>query len=138
MPATQERRSGKLSTVVNRHAEPRACWAMTGTPTPNNPTDAWAQCRLVAPDNVPPYVGRFKNQVMKQVTQFQWLPRPEATDIVRRVMQPSVRFTRDECLDLPPVMFETRSVQLTTEQNKAYKDMAVKLRTERRRRNYSS
>ena len=119
-----------INTVVNRHAEPRACWAMTGTPTPNNPTDAWAQCRLVSPDNVPPYFGRFKNQVMKQITQFQWLPRPEATDIVRRVMQPSVRFTRDECLDLPPVMFETRSVQLTTEQNKAYKDMVVKLRTE--------
>ena len=67
---------------------------------------------------------------MKQLTQFQWIPRPEATDIVSKVMQPSVRFTRDECLDLPPVMFETRSVQLTTEQNKAYKDMVVKLRTE--------
>ena len=119
-----------INMVVNRHAEPRACWAMTGTPTPNNPTDAWAQCRLVVPDNVPPYFGRFKNQVMKQITQFQWLPRPEATDIVRRVMQPSVRFTRDECLDLPPVMFETRSVQLTTEQNKAYKEMLTKLRTE--------
>ena len=119
-----------INTVVNRHIEPRACWAMTGTPTPNNPTDAWAQCRLVSPDSVPPYFGRFKTQVMKQLTQFQWIARPEATEIVRSVMQPAVRFTRDECLDLPPVMFETRSVQLTTEQNKAYKDMVTKLRTE--------
>ena len=119
-----------INTVVNRHAKPRACWAMSGTPTPNAPTDAWAQCRLVSPQNVPPYFGRFKAQVMKQLTQFQWIPRPEATDVVRNVMQPAVRFTRDECLDLPPVMFETRSVQLTTEQNKAYKDMVTKLRTE--------
>ena len=55
---------------------------MTGTPTPNNPTDAWAQCKIVSPDNVPPYFGRFKAQVMKQISQFQWIPRPEATDIV--------------------------------------------------------
>ena len=119
-----------INAVVNRHAEPRACWALSGTPTPNAPTDAWAQCRLVSPQNVPPYFGRFKAQVMKQISQFQWLPKPEATEIVRSVMQPAVRFTRDECLDLPPVMFETRDVQLTKEQQKAYKDMVTKLRTE--------
>ena len=42
-------------------------------------------------------------------------------------MQPSVRFTRDECLDLPPLMYETRAVTLTQEQNKAYKEMLTRL-----------
>lgn len=120
----------KINTVVNRQGKPRACWGMSGTPTPNGPTDAWAQCRLIVPAMVPPYFGRFKAQVMKQLSQFQWIPKPEATDIVSKIMQPSVRFTRDECLDLPPVMFETRAVTLTKEQNKAYKDMVAKLRTE--------
>lgn len=119
-----------INTVVNKHALPRACWAMSGTPTPNAPTDAWAQCKLVVPNAVPPYFGRFKGQVMKQLSQFQWVPKPEATEIVREVMQPAVRFTRDECLDLPPIMFETRDVKLTTEQTKAYKEMVAKLRTE--------
>ena len=45
-------------------------------------------------------------------------------------MQPSVRFTRDECVDLPPLMYETRQVPLTKEQNKAYKEMVARLRTE--------
>ena len=103
---------------------------MSGTPTPNAPTDAWAQCRLVAPQNVPPYFNRFKEQVMKQLTQFKWIPRQGSTELVREVMQPAVRFTRDECLDLPPIMFETRAVPLTKEQNKAYKEMMVRLRTE--------
>lgn len=120
----------KINLVVNRHKVPRSCWGMSGTPTPNAPTDAWAQCRLINPDSVPPYFNRFKSQVMKQKSQFQWLPRPEATEIVKNVMQPAVRFTRDECLDLPPLMYETRQVSLTKEQNKAYKEMLTKLTIE--------
>ena len=99
----------KINTVVNKHKAPRACWGMSGTPTPNAPTDAWAQCRLVVPETVPPYFNRFKGQVMKQLSQFQWVPKAGATETVREVMQPSVRFTRDECLDLPPLMYETRA-----------------------------
>ena len=119
-----------INTVVNKHKKPRTCWGMSGTPTPNAPTDAWAQCRLVVPEKVPPYFNRFKAQVMKQLSQFTWIPKPEATDIVKDVMQPSVRFTRDECVDLPPLMYETRAVALTKEQDKAYKEMVARLRTE--------
>jgi SNF2 family DNA or RNA helicase len=119
-----------INKVINKHSKPRACWGMTGTPTPNQPTDAWAQCRLLVPSNVPPYFNRFKAQVMKQLTQFSWVPKPEATEIVHSVMQPAVRFTRDECVDLPPLMYETRQVSLTKEQEKAYKEMVAKLRTE--------
>jgi len=119
-----------INKVINRHKNKRACWGMTGTPTPNAPTDAWAQCRLIVPEKVPPYFNRFKGQVMKQLTQFTWVPKPEATEIVHDVMQPAVRFTRDECVDLPPLMFETRAVGLTKEQDKAYKEMMTRLRTE--------
>ena len=119
-----------INSVVNRHKEPRACWGMSGTPTPNAPTDAWAQCKLLVPDQVPPYFGRFKATVMRQITQFKWIPKPDATEIVRKIMQPAVRFTRDECLDLPPIMFETRDIKLTPEQSKAYKEMVEKMRTE--------
>lgn len=119
-----------INKVVNKHSIRRACWGLTGTPTPNAPTDAWAQCRLLVPDSVPPYFNRFKGQVMKQVSQFTWLPKQEATEIVHDVMQPAVRFTRDECLDLPPLMYETREVGLTKEQYKAYVEMVTKLKTE--------
>ena len=119
-----------INKVINKHSKPRACWGMTGTPTPNAPTDAWAQCRLIAPSNVPPYFNRFKGQVMRQLSQFTWVPRTEATEIVQQVMQPAVRFTRDECVDLPPLMYETRQVSLTKEQDKAYKEMMARLRTE--------
>ena len=67
---------------------------------------------------------------MKQLSQFTWVPKPEATEKVHEAMQPAVRFTRDECVDLPPLMYETRQVGLTKEQGKAYKEMVNKLRTE--------
>ena len=119
-----------INTLVNRHKKPRACWGMSGTPTPNAPTDAWAQCRLVVPSKVPPYFNRFKSQVMKQLTQFTWVPKEDAVEVVQQVMQPAIRFTRDECVDLPPLMYETRAVGMTPEQDKAYKEMVARLRTE--------
>jgi len=119
-----------INAVVNKHKDKRWCWGMTGTPTPNAPTDAWAQCKLLVPDKVPLYFNRFKMQVMRQITQFIWQPKPDALDMVKEVMQPSVRFTRDECVDLPPLMYETRQVSLTKEQNKAYNEMLTRLRTQ--------
>lgn len=118
-----------LNKVVNKHC-PRLCWGMSGTPTPNAPTDAWAQCRLVVPENVPPYFNRFRDQVMRQISQFKWVPKDNATEIVTEVMQPAIRFTRDECVDLPPLMYETREVPLTKDQSAAYKEMLAKLHFE--------
>ncbi len=116
--------------VINLHADTRATWGMTGTPTPSKPTDAWAQCRLVVPATVPRYQKRFQDQTMMQVSPWKWVARKTATKIVHAVMQPSVRFTMAECTDLPPVMYQTRGVGLTAPQQKAYADMFTKLRVE--------
>jgi SNF2 family DNA or RNA helicase len=105
-------------------------WWLTGTPTPTAPTDAWAQCRLVAPARVPPYFGRFKDQVMQQLGPFKWVARASANQIVADCMQPAIRFRRDECVDLPPTLYQTREVALTDEQQKAYKAMLGQLKME--------
>lgn len=102
-------------------------WGLTGTPTPNSPTDAFAQCRLIAPERVPKYFGKFRDMVMRQLGQFKWVPRDSATEIVAEAMQPAVRFTRKDCLDLPPTIPLFREAQLTAEQAKAYKEMVAKL-----------
>lgn len=120
-----------LNTVINKQlGGTRLCWGVTGTPTPNAPTDAWAQCRLVTPSTVPIYFNRFKDSVMKQINQFVWIPRPGAMEHVYSVMQPSIRFSRAECMDLPPCVFQTREVALSKEQAEAYRDMMVQLKFE--------
>lgn len=120
-----------LNTVCNKQSI-RRVWGMTGSPTPNAPTDAWAQCKLITPDNtvVPKYFSAFRDRVMRQLTQFKWINRPEANDVVYEMMQPAIRFSLDDCTDLPEQTFMTRDVELSPEQAKAYKDMLSKLSTE--------
>jgi SNF2 family DNA or RNA helicase len=105
-------------------------WGLTGTPTPNAPTDAWAQCKLIAPTRVPRYAGAFRDQVMKQQGPFKWVPRDSALEIVKQAMQPAIRFSREECIDLPPTMYQTREVDLTPEQRKAFDSMLKTLKAE--------
>lgn len=105
-------------------------WGLTGTPTPNAPTDAWAQCRLISPERVPKYFGAWRDSVMRQLTQFKWVARDNATDIVHNAMQPSIRFSRDDCVDLPPCIWQERHVPMTPEQKAAYKQMLAKLAME--------
>lgn len=120
-----------LNEVCNKQVH-RRVWALSGAPTPHEPTDAWAQCRIVCPTNpdVPKYYGQFRDMVMKQVTQFIWTPRANAVDIVKKVMQPSIRFALDDCIDLPEQTFLSRDVEMTKEQKDAYRGMLEKLTAE--------
>jgi SNF2 family DNA or RNA helicase len=102
-------------------------WGLTGTPIPNAPTDAWAQCKLVCPGSVPPYFTRFRETVMRQAGPYKWIAREGALDIVDQAMQPSIRYHRSDCIDLPPVMYQTLQVALTKDQIRMYKDMVDNL-----------
>jgi SNF2 family DNA or RNA helicase len=106
------------------------CWGMTGTPIPNMPTDAWAQCRIVTPWTVPDFFGAFRDATMKKVSQYKWLPRADSLDQVYRAMQPAIRFAREDCIDLPPTTYVDREVELTPEQKRMYKDMLSRFKTE--------
>jgi SNF2 family DNA or RNA helicase len=108
----------------------RICWGLTGTPTPTEPTDAWAQCLLINPDTVPKYYTAFRDLTMRVIGPHRREPRPNAARIVAKAMQPAIRFKRAECVDLPPVMYETRSAELTPAQRDAYKLMLTKLKAE--------
>ena len=98
-------------------------WMMTGTPAAQSPADAYGLAKLVNPSSVPKYAGTFKDMVMQKVSQFTWVPRFNAQDIVFKTLQPAIRFTKDECLDLPDVLYTTREVPLTPQQEKYYKKL---------------
>jgi SNF2 family DNA or RNA helicase len=117
--------------AFNRLVHDRAyVWGFTGTPTPNAPTDAWAQCRLITPHTVPKFFGQFRDSVMRQFGPYKWLPKPNAIEQVYEVMRPAIRFSREECIDLPPTTYQTREVELTKEQKALYNDMLKTLKAE--------
>jgi SNF2 family DNA or RNA helicase len=55
------------------------------------------------------------------VTRFKWVPKPNAKNDVFKALQPAIRFAKDECLDLPDVLYTTREVPLTPQVQKYYK-----------------
>ena len=103
-------------------------WGLTGSPTPNSPLDAWAQVRLLTPGRVPRTSTAFRDTVMRQVSTFKWAPRPDATAIVHKAMQPAVRFTRDDVMELPETTYVDREVKLEGEGAVAYKMLYDKMR----------
>tara|TARA_Y100000004_G_scaffold115640_1_gene129865 strand:- start:1867 stop:3405 length:1539 start_codon:yes stop_codon:yes gene_type:complete len=114
--------------VLNKLIKPETyLWMLTGTPASQSPVDAYGLAKLVAPENVPRFAGRWKDMVMIRVSQFTWIPRPNAKDIVHRALQPAIRYTKEECLDLPDITYMTRQINLTVQQEKYYKLMRQKL-----------
>jgi SNF2 family DNA or RNA helicase len=60
---------------------------------------------------------------MMKIGQYKWLPRTTSIETVQHILQPSVRYTRDECFDLPDTVVQHRRVELTPDQRKHYDRM---------------
>jgi len=95
-------------------------WMMTGTPASQSPLDAYGLSKLVNPDGVPKFYTAWRDKVMNKVSQFRWLAKADAPQKVFDALQPAIRFTKEQCLDLPPVITVTREVPLTPQQAKYY------------------
>ena len=62
----------------------------------------------------------WRDSVMNKITMYKWAPRADAKEKVFNALQPAIRYTKEQCLDLPPVMTLTREVPLTPQQVKYY------------------
>lgn len=102
-------------------------WMMTGTPAAQSPLDAYGLAKLINPLNVPKFFGSFRDMVMWKVTQFKWMPKENASQIVHEVLQPAIRFTKEECLDLPDMVYVKRKVEMTKQQVKYYEELRKKM-----------
>lgn len=105
-------------------------WLMTGTPVPTSPTDAHALILLVNPSKVPASFKMFQLKVMRQVSQYKWVPKPDSNEYVYSLMQPAIRFKKQDCIDLPPVVFMNRECELSKAQMSAYIEMKRKAKFE--------
>lgn len=98
-------------------------WGMTGSPIPRSPTDVWAQCRMLTPHTVQRYFSHFRDMLMVKVSQFKWVNKPNAVETAYNCMQPAVRFTMDDIVELPDVVNRTLDIPMGSVQNKVYKAM---------------
>jgi SNF2 family DNA or RNA helicase len=122
------------STLYSSHKADRtkAAWSLcnqaksviclTGEPTPNDLIQSYAQAKLIHYDN-PKYFTRFRDDIKIKLDMYNYIDKPDARQKVWEVLQPAIKHTRDQCLDLPPITFETRDIALTKEQEKLYNQM---------------
>lgn len=99
-------------------------WLLSGTPAPQAPTDLYGQALFICPESVGRSFRRFQSKVMDQVGMYQWVPKPNFEEIIAAMIQPVIRFKRDDCLDLPDLVKQQYSVDMSKKQELAY----VKLR----------
>lgn len=95
-------------------------WMMTGTPASQSPLDAYGLAKVCVPERAPNLFGAFRDSVMYQLTRFKWIPKPNADKIVHAMLQPAIRYTKEECLDLPEVTHVSRIAPMTPQQKKYY------------------
>ncbi len=102
-------------------------WMMTGTPASQSPLDAFGLAKLVSPGRVPKFTTAWRDKVMYPVSRFKWLPKYTYKEDVFYALQPAVRYTKKECLDLPELTYQTRIVPLTPQVAKYYNELKKQL-----------
>lgn len=104
-------------------------WMLTGTPASQSPMDAYGLAKIINPTRIPPTMSAFRDSVMYKATQFRWIPKPTAEKTVYEALQPAIRYTKDECLDLPEMLYTKRDTPLSKQQFKYYEELRKQMVT---------
>lgn len=125
-------RSKAMQRICNAAGDRIGVQGITGAPTPNKATEAFGQAKVVNPfnRNLPKYFKQFQQMVEYQAGPYLWFPVPEAEDKVNRILQPAIRFKRDDCIDIPECQYVERIVEFTPEQKRVYEQMKNDLMVE--------
>lgn len=102
-------------------------WMLTGTPASQSPLDAYGLARMMNPRTAPRSFTAWRDEVMYKATMFKWTPKSGWRERVFQLLQPAVRYTKDDCLDLPPKTYSTRDVPMSKSQEDAYNKLRTQL-----------
>jgi SNF2 family DNA or RNA helicase len=102
-------------------------WLLTGTPTPNAPTDAYGLAKLV--NNAwGKSFKTFQLETMIRVTDFRWVPQRDGYDKARKLLAPAIRYDLADVWDGPEMTTQQREVELTPQQVKLLAELKRDLR----------
>jgi len=92
-------------------------WLLTGTPTPNAPTDAYGLAKLVN-NSFGKSFQTFQAETMLKVSQFKFVPQKDGYEKARKLLTPSIRYDLTQIWDGPEMTTQQRQVELTDQQKK--------------------
>ena len=107
-------------------------WLLTGTPTPQGPTDAFGLGKLASESPaLPASFYRWRDMTMLKVGPYKWVPQHDAWEKVHQVLQPAIRHKFADCVSIPETFYINRYAPLTKEQQDMVeairRDMQVRL-----------
>lgn len=115
--------------LINEMAQHCRLWLLTGLPTPQGPMDALGLIKLLKGPQAMTKT-RWQMLTMRQITQFKWLPLPDADRTVAKWLQPSHCVRSEDCYDVPDVETIELEYDLTPEQQEFSKELAKEARAE--------
>lgn len=118
---TLRNRVARLSLTPRRYL-----WLLTGTPTPNEPTDAYGLAKISNNAFGESYTS-FKMRTMVQLSRYKWMAKKDAKHDVAKLLSPSIRFTQEDCFDARALVTMGRHASFSTEQSKLYAELKKQL-----------
>jgi len=97
----------------------------TGTPITNNPLDIFGQYRFMNPFIFGFSYIKFRSQyaIMGGYLNYQVLRWINMQEFQKKIYQCAIRYTKEQCLDLPEKLYETIYIDLPDEQQRIYRDL---------------
>lgn len=113
----------KVGKLANRR------FILTGTPAPNGPLNLYNQLRFLDPTVSGPsfYAFRDRYVVLGGYQNHQVIGYKNQEELQRIVGNNSFRVKKDDCLDLPPKIYEVEKVDLEPKQRKIYDQLKEEL-----------
>jgi SNF2 family DNA or RNA helicase len=113
--------------IVNTFENCKYKYVITGTLHANNLMSFFMPFRFLGPDTLPyAKYNEFRRRYMYPVdpNQYVWVPVAGAKDVVNKITGAiSVMFKKEDCLDLPPLIYEKYSCPMASGQEKLYKQL---------------
>ena len=99
---------------------------LSGKPAPNNMLEYWGQMCFINPELLSDNYYKFRNKYFYSFGYggYQYAPYPGAKEkIMNQISKQAFFVKKEDCLDLPERIFETRIVEMDEIQQKAYDEM---------------
>lgn len=95
--------------------------AMTATPMPNGPDDAYGLAMLMYPNGAKMSYMQFKDATQFKISNFKWVNKKGWEQVAHSLLQPAVLHRkRDYLHELPPITYEDYYVPMSPSIRKAY------------------
>lgn len=99
---------------------------LTGYPITQTPMDAFGEFLVIHPNLFGTNYWAFRNKYFKNVGRHfpNWVPiKSKLDDLAQKIGSLSIFVRKEDCLDLPEIVRETRRLQMTPQMAKDYKEM---------------